>query len=210
MKKEILTLIERFPQCKGNAEEIQNAFFMLRDCYENGGKVLIAGNGGSACDAEHIVGELMKGFLKDRKLPEAEREKINRVGKSYGNTLAKHLQGALPAISLSSHTGFLTAIGNDTDYGIAYAQGVYGYGKEGDIFWGISTSGNSVNVIKAAIVAKVIGMKVLGMTGESGGALKELCDVCICVPSRITSEIQEMHMPVYHVLCTLLEGHFFK
>ena len=168
-------LTERYPALAGMKEEIAGAFRILKESYENGGKLLVCGNGGSASDSDHIVGELMKGFYKKRPLSEEEKEK-------YGE-LAGHLQGALPAISLTGHPALSTAFLNDVDPEMVFAQQVYGYGREGDVLIAITTSGNSVNVLHAVKVAKAKGMKVIGLTGHDGGALKGLCEVCLIVPA---------------------------
>ncbi len=194
-------LTERYPALAGMKEEIAGAFRILKESYENGGKLLVCGNGGSASDSDHIVGELMKGFYKKRPLSEEEKEK-------YGE-LAGHLQGALPAISLTGHPALSTAFLNDVDPEMVFAQQVYGYGREGDVLIAITTSGNSVNVLHAVKVAKAKGMKVIGLTGHDGGALKGLCEVCRIVPGGTTADIQEYHLPVYHTLCAMLEEHFF-
>lgn len=170
------------------------------ETYKKGGKILVCGNGGSASDADHIVGELMKGFLKKRevtdgKIPQELREK---------------LQGALPAISLCAHTALITATANDNDADMIFAQQVYGYAKENDLLIAISTSGNSKNVVNAAGVAKALGVKVIALTGEKGGELKSLANVTICAPSNETYKIQEYHLPIYHYLCARVENEFFE
>ena len=185
----------------GMREEIELVFEMIKDSYEKGGKLLVCGNGGSAADSDHIVGELMKGFYKQRKLPTAEKIRFGEQGEK--------LQGALPAIALSQHSALSTAFLNDVDPDMVFAQQVYGYGAEDDVFLGLSTSGNSVNVISAAKVAAAKGMKVIAMTGKDGGAMRELCDVCLVVPAQMTADIQEFHLPIYHALCAMLEDYFF-
>ncbi|MBR4981278.1 MAG: SIS domain-containing protein [Lachnospiraceae bacterium] len=191
-------------------EEINSAYQLLCECYSSGGKVLIAGNGGSSSDAEHIVGELMKGFLLKRELKEEERNTLVALDETKGKYLEKHLQGALPAISLSSHSSLTTAISNDVNGDMIFAQQVQGYGRKGDVFLALSTSGNSRNVILAAIVAKAKGMKVVGLTGTDGGELAQKADVCIKAPSKETYEIQEYHIVIYHFLCLMLEKTFFE
>lgn len=185
----------------GMREEIELVFCIMKDSYEKGGKLLVCGNGGSAADSDHIVGELMKGFYKQRKLPAAEKIRFGEQGEK--------LQGALPAIALSQHSALSTAFLNDVDPDMVFAQQVYGYGAEDDVFLGLSTSGNSVNVISAAKVAAAKGMKVIAMTGKDGGAMRELCDVCLVVPAQMTADIQEFHLPIYHALCAMLEDYFF-
>lgn len=193
-------LIERYPALKCVENEIRNALEFMISTYESGGKILVCGNGGSASDSEHIVGELMKGFIlkrevKDERIPEELRDK---------------LQGALPAISLPSQSGILSAYINDVDPEMMYAQLVYGYAKENDLVIGISTSGNSVNIVNAIKVAKAMGVKTVALTGEAGGTLAELADVLINVPVKETYKVQEYHLPVYHYLCAATEKHFWS
>ncbi len=191
-------------------KEIKAAYQLLEECYRNDGKVLIAGNGGSASDAEHIVGELMKGFLLKRELKEEEKESLVKLDEDKGRYLEKNLQQALPAISLSCHNSLTTAILNDVNGDMIFAQQIQGYGRRNDVFWAISTSGNSKNVLLAAIVAKAKGMHVIGLTGVCGGELTQIADVCICVPAKETYLIQEYHIVVYHFLCQMLEKNFFS
>jgi D-sedoheptulose 7-phosphate isomerase len=205
----IQQLVFSYPGLDVCASDIKAAFNVLRDCYRGGGKVLTCGNGGSASDAEHIVGELMKGYLRKRLVPEEIRTKLRGVSAEDGDYLADHLQGALPAISLVSQTSLLSAIANDTATDMVYAQQVYAYGREGDALIGISTSGNSTNVIRAMQVARALGIRTVGLTGRTGGKLKPLCDVCIRVPANDTALIQERHLPILHVLCAMLEEEFF-
>ena len=183
---------------------------MLRECYRNHGKVLICGNGGSAADAEHIVGELMKGFMLKRPVPEAIQGKLATLYPEDGAYLATHLQGALTALSLVSQTAVASAFSNDVAADMVYAQQVYGYGRPGDVLIGLSTSGSSKNVINAIKVAKACNVGTIGLTGEKGGAMREVCDVLITVPSGVTPVIQEMHLPVYHALCAMVEAEFFE
>ncbi|MCM8900751.1 SIS domain-containing protein [Caldicoprobacter algeriensis] len=202
-------LIDRYPVLKECKDDILNAYEILVECYQNGNKVLIAGNGGSAADAEHIVGELMKGFMKRRELSDATKELIMRRDASLGGILAEKLQGALPAIALTSQSSIFTAFVNDVDADLVFAQQVLGYGKPGDVFIGLTTSGNSPNIIFAAYLASALGIKTIGFTGKSGGKLKDLCDVTIRVPADSTPRVQELHLPVYHALCAMVEEHFF-
>ena len=194
-------LMKRYPMLAGMREEIELVFCIMKDSYEKGGKLLVCGNGGSAADSDHIVGELMKGFYKQRRLPAAEKIRFGEQGEK--------LQGALPAIALSQHSALSTAFLNDVDPEMVFAQQVYGYGVEDDVFLGLSTSGNSVNVISAAKVAAAKGMKVIAMTGKDGGAMRELSDVCLVVPAQMTADIQEFHLPIYHALCAMLEDYLF-
>ncbi len=203
-------LIERYPSLCGAAESIKNAADVLADCYMQGGKILIAGNGGSAADSEHIVGELMKGFVKARKVPQEYALELKNIDEEAGAVLADCLQQAVPAIALCGHTALSTAYLNDVEGTVGFAQQVYGYGKKEDVFLGISTSGNSKNVIYAAIAAKAKNMKVIGLTGESGGRLKNYCDEIIRVPASSPYKVQEYHLPVYHALCLELEERFFE
>ena len=203
-------LIMRYPHlecCKGN---IIIAFEFIRDCYKKGGKLLVCGNGGSAADAEHIVGELMKGFKKARHLASTEVEKLVEIDSLMGRTLADNLQGALPAIALDGHPALTTAYMNDCEPIICFAQQVYGYGCKNDVLLAISTSGNSRNVLYAAVAAKAKGMVVIGLTGENSSKLSAMSDVCIRVPSTETYQIQELHLPIYHCLCLMLEDYFFN
>jgi D-sedoheptulose 7-phosphate isomerase len=169
--------------------------------FASGGKLLVCGNGGSAADADHIVGELMKGFYKKRSLPAEEASKLGEY--------ARYLQGALPAIALTQHAALSTAFLNDVNPEMGFAQQVYGYGRDGDVLLGISTSGNSKNVCNAVRVAMNLGIKTIGLTGRKGGRLSEISDVCIGVPADITADIQELHLPIYHTLCAMLEELFF-
>ncbi len=202
-------LIERYPQLTSIREDIYNAFRLIADSYRNGGKLLITGNGGSAADSEHIVGELMKSFVKSRRLSDDFKQTLSNVDVEMGETLAKHLQGSLPAIALDGHVALSTAYQNDCEPLLCFAQQVNGYGNSGDVFLGISTSGNSQNVLYAAITAKAKGLKVIGLTGKKDSKLSALADVCIRVPETETYKIQELHLPVYHTLCLMLEEEFF-
>jgi D-sedoheptulose 7-phosphate isomerase len=202
-------LIFAYPGLDVCASDIKAAFNVLRDCYRRGGKVLTCGNGGSASDSEHIVGELMKGYLRSRRVPEEMRTKLVATSPEDGDYLADHLQGGLPAISLVSQTSLLSAIANDTAADMVYAQQVYVYGREDDVLIGISTSGHATNVIRAVQVARVLGLRTIGLTGRTGGKLKPLCDVCIRVPANDTTLVQERHLPIFHALCAMLEEEFF-
>lgn len=203
-------LMERYPILKSCSADILKAYAMLEQCYARGGKLLIAGNGGSAADAEHIVGELMKGFCLPRKVSSDMAQTLRGIDPAYGDELAEKLQGALPAIALVNHNALNTAYLNDVDGLLCYAQQVMGYGNAGDVFLGISTSGNSKNVLYAAITAKAKGLKVIGLTGKSGGALIKYADGCIRVDEVETYKVQELHLPIYHCLCLMLEETFFN
>jgi len=202
-------LIRRYPQLEGISNKISEAAELLIRCYQNGNKVLICGNGGSSSDSDHIAGELLKGFEQKRPLDDSMRNSLLSISGKRGPYLAEKLQAGLPAISLSAHTGLLTAVANDTDATLIYAQQVIGFGNPGDVLLSISTSGNAQNVLDAAITARAKGMTVIGMTGETGGKLKSLCDILINVPEKRTSFVQELHLPVYHTLCLMIEYHFF-
>lgn len=211
MSATLRRLIDRYPELSVCGADIQRAYETLHRCYRAGGKVLLAGNGGSAADCEHIVGELMKGFMSPRPLPAAERDKLSSLyGGEEGAYLADHLQGALPAIALSGHSALSTAFANDVAADMVFAQQVYGYGKPEDVLVVFSTSGNSVNVIRAVQVAKARGLATVGFTGRSGGKLKALADTTVCVPYDVTPDIQERHLPIYHALCIMLEEAFFS
>lgn len=210
MQKHIDLLVERYPSLAVCAKEINAAFDILKESYSHGGKLLIAGNGGSASDAEHIVGELMKSFKLARNLPEEYTHKLKEVNKDYGEVLANNLQGALPAVALDGHFALTTAYMNDCEPLLCFAQQVNGFGNPGDVLLGISTSGNSKNVLYAATVAKAKGMKVIGLTGQKDSKLSELADITIQAPNTETYMIQELHLPIYHCLCLMLEDYFFS
>ena len=193
-------LLMRYPALRECEDEIENALNLVIDTYKNGGKVLVCGNGGSAADSEHIVGELMKGFMLKR---EVEDERIPEH-------LRKNLQGALPAISLPSQSAILSAFINDVEPDMMYAQLVYGYAAENDLLICLSTSGNSKNCVNAAEVAKSIGAKVLSLTGQKDSRLSEISDCTIKVPETETFKVQEYHLPVYHYLCAMVEKCFFE
>lgn len=203
-------LVNRYPVLETVREEIELVYKILVECYANGGKMLIVGNGGSAADAEHIVGELMKGFVKNRTVSDEMREALLEIDPERGAALAKNLQGGLPAIALTAHTSLNTAFANDRDPVMIYAQQVNGYGNPGDVFLGISTSGNAENVMYAAVTAKAKGLKVLALTGKDGGKLAKIADASIIVPVQETYKIQELHLPIYHVLCLMLEDRFYE
>jgi D-sedoheptulose 7-phosphate isomerase len=209
MIDELEKLCTKYPDLVECREQIAEAFQLIRDSYKNGGKTLTCGNGGSAADSDHIVGELMKGFMLKRPISSEERQVYLSLFPEDGAYLADHLQGALPAISLAGHSALTTAFANDVAADLIFAQQVYGYGKAGDVLIGLSTSGNSKNVVHAMQVAKAKGLHTVALTGEGGGKLKDLCDVVIRVPRTSTPDIQELHLPIYHVLCVMLEREFF-
>ncbi|BDF05892.1 D-sedoheptulose-7-phosphate isomerase [[Clostridium] hylemonae] len=208
-QKRVKLLIDRYPMLAIVEKEIEEVFDILKNCYKRGGKLLIGGNGGSAADAEHIVGELMKGFKSQRTIASDMQEKLCNVDKDMGRVLADDLQGALPAIALGNHLALNSAFANDVDGDQVYAQQVWGYGKKEDVLWAISTSGNACNIKYAIVTAKAKGMTVVGLTGKDGGYLGEKADVSIIVPESETYLVQELHLPIYHCLCLMLEDEFF-
>lgn len=207
---EINTLVERYPDLCSVKDDITKALEILIECFESGGKILVGGNGGSAADSEHIVGELMKAFESKRYISSEDKKLLEEMFPEESEYLSKNLQGALPAISLISHTGLMTAYANDMAPDLYMAQQTYGYGKEGDVLFAISTSGNSKNIIYAAQVAKLKKMKIIGLTGSKKCKLEEIAHVNISAPSTRTYQIQEYHLPIYHTICLGLEKHFFN
>lgn len=210
MKERLALLLERYPALQACERDLEAAFDLLVAAYQNGNKLLICGNGGSAADSEHMVAELMKGFLKHRPISAAQATQLEQSGGPAGKALAGRLQGTLAAISLPSQVSLITAIANDIDYDMIFAQQIYGLGRAGDVLLAISTSGESKNVSNAVRVAKAFGLKSIALTGRAGGDLAPLADVAIKVPSDNVAEIQELHLPVYHWLSTELEETFFS
>lgn len=208
--KHIDHLIDRYPKLIVCREDIVKAYEILEVAYSSERKLLVCGNGGSASDSEHIVGELMKEFKLKRKVYADQAAALKEIDSELGQVLAENLQGALPAISLTGHSSLQTAFMNDAVPELVFAQQVNGYGKAGDVFLGISTSGNSKNVLYAAVNAKAKGLKVIGLTGAKENKLMKFADVCIRVPETETFKIQELHLPVYHCLCLMLEQKFFE
>ena len=202
-------LFDRYPALEPCGEQIMEAYTMLRDCYCRGGKLLLVGNGGSCADCEHIVGELMKGFWLKRPLPEDVRARVRAATDGLLPGAAERLQRGLPAIALTDHAALSTAVQNDLDPSLAAAQQVVGYGRPGDVILGISTSGNALNVALAVSAAKALGLAALGLTGQNGGRLNALCDCTIRVPADAPADVQELHLPIYHTLCAMLEEAFF-
>ena len=208
--KYIEQLIERYPALSVCEKDICAVAEALILSYENGRKLLVAGNGGSCADSDHITGELLKSFVKKR-LPEPVfLEKLSAIDADTGAYLADKLQGSLPAIALTNNTALMTTSLNDVDGNVMFAQQVNGYGNAGDVFLGISTSGNSADIVYATVVAKAKGLKTIALTGKDGGKLKNLADISIVVPQNETFMIQELHLPVYHALCLEVEAHFWK
>ena len=209
LMKHIDLLIERYPTLADIKDPLIDAYLLMEECYLNGGKLLIAGNGGSASDSEHIAGELMKSFKLERRIPDELKEKLIEIDSVRGEQLAKNLQQPLMAIPLVAHEALSTAYINDVDgYGV-FAQQMLGFGRPGDVFLAISTSGNSKNVMNATVVARALGVKIIGLTGEKGGELAEVADVIVRAPSSETYMIQELHLPIYHCWCLMLEERFF-
>ena len=209
-QKEINILIDRYPCLESLRARFIESVELLSNSYRKGGKTLICGNGGSAADSLHIVGELMKSFVLVRKIPEDLQNKLRDSYPEIADYYIKNLQGAAPAISLVSEAGLITAYGNDSSSDLVFAQQVLGYGRLGDVLISISTSGNSGNLLHAARIARTIGVKVIALTGQDGGKLAELSDVLLNVPSKVTYQIQELHLPVYHMLCLAVEQELFE
>jgi phosphoheptose isomerase len=203
-------LMERLPKLAGCRPSMESAFACLQQCYGGDHKVMVCGNGGSAADAEHVVGELMKGFRLKRSLSPVLREQLRNCDPLEGDYLASNLQGALTAISLVSHTALLSALANDIDPEMVYAQQVYGYGQPGDVLIGFSTSGNAKNVLNAVKVAKAFGIHTIGLTGQNGRNLAQVAQITIQVPATATYQVQEYHLSVYHALCAMIESEFFR
>lgn len=202
-------LLNRYPQLAKCQDELKKATAAMIDCYKNGGKILLCGNGGSCADCDHIVGELMKGFLKKRPLSTEQKAQMTNLSPLLDEETLSKLQGGLPAISLPSLTALNSAFCNDVDPELIYAQSVMAMGKTGDVLIAMSTSGNAKNVFAATKVAKGLGLTVIGLTGKGGGNLSEISDICIRVPETETFKVQELHLPVYHYLCAATEEEFF-
>lgn len=209
LEKHIDLLIQRYPVLEAVRQSIIDAYLVMEECYEHDGKLMIAGNGGSASDSEHIAGELMKRFKTPRPVTDEFAEKLKAIDPVRGESLAKNLERGLMAIPLVAHEALSTAYINDVDgYGV-FAQQLLGFGRKGDVFLGISTSGNSKNVMLATVVARALGVKVIGLTGAKGGELATAADVCVKAPADETYMIQELHLPIYHCWCLMLEDKFF-
>lgn len=209
MTKHLQRLFERYPVLKSCEADLNSALAIMTSAYETRNKLLVCGNGGSAADSEHIVAELMKGFLKPRHISDSDAARLAESAGALGTTIARQLQAALPAISLVSQVALISAVTNDTAAEMVFAQQVYGLGKPGDVLLGITTSGNSANVINAAVVAKTFGLKTIILTGRSGGTAGPMADAAICVPADNVADIQELHLPVYHWLCIEVEEMLF-
>lgn len=202
-------LLQRYPMLEHVKKDIFEAYLIMKESYLADGKLLIAGNGGSAADSEHIAGELMKRFEIPRPVDAGFAERLQEIDSIRGRVLAKNLERSLMAIPLVAHEALTTAYINDVDGLGVFAQQLYGYGRKGDVFLGISTSGNSQNIINATVVARAMGIRVIGLTGEVGGELASVADVAVKVPERETYKIQELHIPIYHCWCMMLEESFF-
>ena len=209
LEKHIEILIKRYPVLETVKQDIIDAYLLLEECYEHDGKLLIAGNGGSAADSEHIAGELMKRFKTPRPVSKDMAEKLRTIDPIRGENLVKNLEQGLMAIPLVAHEALTTAYINDVDGLGVFAQQLFGFGRPGDVFLGISTSGNSNNILSATVVARALGIKVIGLTGANGGELADVADVAVKVPEIETYMIQELHLPVYHSWCLMLEDKFF-
>ena len=203
-------LVARYPALAACRADIEAAFVLLERTFAAGGKLLVCGNGGSAADADHIVGELMKGFRRPRRLSGETAARLTSSDPELGPRLASRLQLGLPAVNLATGSALPTAFANDEDPVLVFAQQVLALGRPGDAVLGISTSGNAANVNAALVTARAVGMAVVGLTGASGGAMRGRCDVLVAVPATATFAVQELHLPVYHCLCAMLEDRFFK
>lgn len=201
-------LLNRYPSLAECKDSINEAIKTIIESFENGSKLLCCGNGGSCADCEHIVGELMKGFLSLRPLSDEKKALMKKNNPYLTDEVLSKLQFGLPAVSLPSLTGLNSAFCNDVDAELVYAQDVLGLSEKGDVLLCISTSGNSKNCVAAANVAKGLGITVIGLTGKTGGKLKEIADVCICAPETETFKVQELHLPIYHYICVEIEKHF--
>jgi D-sedoheptulose 7-phosphate isomerase len=210
MNRHLEELLQRLPLLDPLRTPLTEALALLLARVRSGGKVLTCGNGGSAADAEHIVGELMKGFLLPRPLPRSTQKALRAMCPEHGPWLASRLQSGIAALSLVSGVALPTAFGNDVSPDLCFAQQVIGLGRPGDIVWGISTSGNSANVNHALRAAKALGLHTLGLTGRDGGAMSALCEVELRAPADKTPLIQELHLPIYHALCAALEEELFS
>jgi D-sedoheptulose 7-phosphate isomerase len=203
-------LLARRPELEPLGPSIRRACELLIEAFEGGKKLLVCGNGGSAADADHIVGEMMKGFVRKRPLAQGLRERLAAADPVMGSRMAGSLQAGLPAMALTQHASLSTAFSNDVDPALVFAQQLLGYGAPGDLLWAISTSGNASNVVHAAVAARAMGIKVIGMTGEGGGTLAKFCDLLLAAPERETYKVQELHLPIYHAICLAVEAAFFS
>lgn len=210
VKRQLEDLIKRYPELEVCKKDIEKAYLLLEKAYDSDHKLLIAGNGGSAADSEHMAGELMKKFKVSRPVDKKFAQKLKSIDKNRATKLIKNLEKPLRAVPLTSHIAITTAYMNDADATGVFAQQMLGFGDKGDVFLAISTSGNSENIISACVVAKALGINVIGLTGQNKAILDDYADVCIKVPEKETYKIQELHLPVYHCLCLMLESNYFK
>lgn len=209
LQRHVDLLISRYPKLGGAASSVVSAYKVMERAYGHGGKLLVAGNGGSAADSEHIAGELMKQFKKPRPISSDLAARLCEVDSVRGPRLAKDLERGLTVIPLVAHEALTTAYSNDVDGTAIFAQQLLGFGCTGDVFLGISTSGDSQNIMNAVAVAKALDIKVIGLTGADGGELAKAADVVVKAPETETYMIQELHLPIYHCWCLMLEEHFF-
>ncbi len=208
--KPLDTLCDRYPSLACVKNSVAEAAGMIITCYSNSGKLLICGNGGSCVEADHFAAELMKSFESPRPLDETLKKRLYEISLTRGKYLGEKLEHSLPIIPLPYHTALVTAISNDTGASLVYAQQVIGYGDEGDVLIGISTSGNSQNIVDACITAKALNLNVIGITGKTGGKMKQYCDLLVNVPETRTAWVQELHLPVLHTICLIVENHFYS
>lgn len=209
LNKHIDLLLRRYPALTAIRDDLIAGYLLMQECYQRGGKLLVAGNGGSAADAEHIVGELMKRFKLPRPVSPDLAEKLAAIDPERGRLLAQSLEMGLSAISLPAHEASITAFINDVGSADVYAQQLLGYARPGDVFLAISTSGNSENMLRAIVLAKALDVRILGLTGATGGKMAPLCSVAVRAPETETYMIQEYHLPIYHCWCLMLEDFFF-
>lgn len=209
VKEEFELIFERYPQLEVCRDDIAKAYKLLLKTYDSGKKLLVAGNGGSAADSEHMTGELMKRFKTPRPVSKEFADKLLKIDKQRAEKLIQNLEMPLRTVPLTSHIAITTAYMNDADATGVFAQQLLGYGDEGDVFLAISTSGNSENIISACVVAKALRIRIIGLSGQKESELSKIADICIRVPETETYKIQELHLPVYHALCLMLESHYF-
>jgi len=199
--------LERYPALAGLEQQIAAAFTIIVEAYKGGGKLLCCGNGGSAADCSHIVGELMKGFCIKRQINKDLKKELESA--PYGQMLSQKLEGALGAISLGECLSLSSATANDIGAEFGFAQALLGLGRKGDVLLALSTSGNAENCILAVTLARALSIKTIALTGQDGGNLGKIADLAIKVPSNTTYQVQELHLPIYHTLCAMLEQYFF-
>lgn len=208
--KQLDQLCERYPVMIGVRDSIAQAAELIMSCYSKGGKLMICGNGGSSAGADHFASELMKSFELARPLDNSFKKRLQEISGTRGKYIAEKLEHALPAISLSSQTAITSAVSNDIDPSLIFAQQVIGYGNEGDMLIGLSTSGNSQSIVDALITAKALNLSTIGITGKTGGKMKQYCDVLVNVPETRTALVQEFHLPVLHTICLIVENYFYS